>query len=103
MAYIAALSAVVMVALAELAYLFERGAAQPVFDSFVDAVLWSVAVVVAGQGNPVPSSLVAHIAMLAGFAWGVGVFATVAGALVFFIDERRERAEREPQPDVGGQ
>ena len=102
--YIAALSAVVMVALAELAYLFERGAAEPVFDNFADAVLWSVAVVVAGQGSPVPNSLGAHVAMLAGFAWGVVVFATVAGALgAFFIDERRERAESEPQPAAGAE
>ena len=102
--YIAALSAVVTVALAELAYLFERDAAQPVFSSFADAVLWSVAVVVAGQGDPVPNSLGAHIAMLAGFAWGVGVFATVAGALgAFFIDERRERAESDPPPEAAGE
>ncbi|HEV2752879.1 MAG TPA: ion transporter [Solirubrobacteraceae bacterium] len=95
--YIGALSAVVMVALAELAYLFERDAADPAFDSFTDAVLWAVAVVVAGQGDPVPSSLGAHVAMLAGFAWGVAVFATVAGALgAFFVDERRERASGEP-------
>ncbi|MDQ3608400.1 MAG: ion transporter [Actinomycetota bacterium] len=102
--YIAALSAVVMVALAELAYLFERDAAQPAFGSFADAVLWSVAVVVAGQGEPVPSSVGAHVAMLAGFAWGVVVFATVAGALgAFFIDERRERAASDPQPDARGE
>ena len=95
--YIGALSVIVMVALAELAYLFERGAADPAFGSFADAVLWAVAVVVAGQGDPVPSSLGAHVAMLAGFAWGVAVFATVAGALgAFFVDERRERAGGEP-------
>lgn len=102
--YIAALSAVVMVALAELAYLFERGTAEPAFANFGDAVLWSVGVVVASQANPVPTSLVAHIAMLAGFIWGVGVFATVAGALgAFFIDERRERAETEPEPAAGAE
>ncbi|HEV2821096.1 MAG TPA: ion transporter [Solirubrobacteraceae bacterium] len=101
--YIAALSAVVVVALAELAYLFERDAADPLFANFGDAILWSVAVVVA-QGGLVPDSLGAHVAMLAGFAWGVAVFATVAGALgAFFIDERRERAETEPQPDAGAE
>jgi len=94
--YIVALSVVVMVALAELAYLFERDAPDPAFGSFADAVLWAVAVVVAGQGDPVPSTLGAHVAMLAGFAWGVAVFATVAGALgAFFVDERRERAAGE--------
>jgi len=36
------------------------------------------------------------VAMLLGFAWGVVVFATVAGSLgAFFVDERRERAEAE--------
>jgi len=95
--YVGALSVVTMVALAELAYLFERDAPEPVFGSFADAVLWSVAVVVAGQGNPVPASFGAHLVMLVGFAWGVVVFATVAGALgAFFVDERRERAEKEP-------
>jgi voltage-gated potassium channel len=94
--YMTSVSAVVVIALAELAYLFERDAEQATFASFGDAVLWAVAVIVAQQGDPVPESAVAHVAMLVGFAWGVAVFATVAGSLgAFFVDERRERAEAE--------
>jgi voltage-gated potassium channel len=94
--YLAAVSAVVVIALAELVYLFERGVREAAFTSFGDAVLWAAAVVVAQQGDPVPESAVAHVAMLLGFAWGVVVFATVAGSLgAFFVDERRERAEAE--------
>ena len=95
LAYLGATSAVVVIALAELAFLFERGVTGGgAFGSFGDAVLWSVAVVVAQQGDPVPASTGAHVAMLVGFGWGVLVFATVAGALgAFFIDDRRERAE----------
>jgi voltage-gated potassium channel len=90
--YLGALSAVVAVAAAELAYLFERDVDGGVFSSFGDAVLWAVAVVVAGQGDPVPQSTGAHIVMLLGFAWGVVVFATVAGSLgAFFVEHRAER------------
>ena len=94
LAYLGATTAVVVIALAELAFLFERGAGEGVFGSFGDAVLWSVAVVVAQQGDPVPATTGAHVAMLVGFAWGVLVFATIAGSLgAFFVDDRRERAE----------
>lgn len=94
--YLGAVTAVVTVALAELAYLFERDAPRETFTSFGDALLWSIAVVVAQQGDPVPQTTGAHLAMLAGFAWGVVVFATVAGSLgAFFVDERAERATRE--------
>jgi voltage-gated potassium channel len=95
--YLTSVSAVVVIALAELVYLFERDAREVTFASFGDAVLRAGAVVVAQQGDPVPESAVAHVAMLIGFAWGVVVFATVAGSLgAFFVDERRERAEAEP-------
>ena len=88
-----------MIALAELVYVFERDVPQAAFTSLGDAVLWAAAVVVAQQGDPVPASTVAHVAMLVGFAWGVVVFATVAGSLgAFFVDERRERAEAEQPP-----
>ena len=92
--YLGAVSAVVAIALAELAFLFERGGRPGVFGSFGDAVLWAFAVVVAQQGDPIPHSTGGHVVMLVGFAWGVVVFATVAGALgAFFVDDRRERAE----------
>jgi voltage-gated potassium channel len=95
--YLAALSVVVAIAVAEVAYIFERDVAGGVFGSFGDALLWSAGVVIAGQGEPVPESTGAHLVMLVGFAWGVVVFATVAGSLgAFFIDDRRERVEGAP-------
>lgn len=46
------------------------------------------------RSDPVPNSLGARLAMLAGFAFGVVVVATLAGTLgAFFIDDRHERAE----------
>jgi protein-S-isoprenylcysteine O-methyltransferase Ste14 len=58
------------------------------------ALLWATAVVIAAQGDPVPESVGGHLVMLAGFAWAVVVFGTVAGSLgAFFVDERRERQE----------
>lgn len=96
LAYLGALTVVVGIALAELAYLFERDRADGIFASFGDALLWSAAVVIAANANPVPESLGAHIAMLAGYAWAVVVFATLAGSLgAFFMEHRRECAEGE--------
>lgn len=94
--YLGGVSAVVTVALAELAFLFERDAGADTFGAFGDAVLWAAAVVIAQQGDPVPESSGAHIAMLVGFAWGVVVIATLAGSLgAFFVDDRAERAAGE--------
>ena len=96
LSYLVAVTAVVVVAIAELAFLFERGRAEATFASFGDAVLWAAAVVVAQQGDPVPATAGGRIVMLAGFAWGVVVFASVAAALgAFFVDDRVERATRE--------
>ena len=87
--YLAAVTAVVAVAVAQLAFLFERDEAT--FGSFGDALLWAAGVVIAQQGDPVPESTGAHVVMLVGFAWGVVVFATVAGSLgAFFLGDRRE-------------
>ncbi|MCA1572484.1 MAG: hypothetical protein LC798_19725, partial [Chloroflexi bacterium] len=52
LAYLGALATVVAVAVAELAFLFERDAAKPAFSSFGDAVLWAFTAVVALQGDP---------------------------------------------------
>lgn len=94
LAYLLAIIFVAAIALAELAFLFERDSPRGAFGSFGDAVLWSFSVVIAGQGDPVPNSLGARLAMLSGFAFGVVVVATLAGTLgAFFIDDRRERAE----------
>ncbi len=94
--YLGGVSVVVVVALAELAFLFERDAGASTFASFGDAVLWAGGVVLAQQGDPVPESAAAHVAMLVGFAWGVVVIATLAGSLgAFFLDDRAERAAQE--------
>ncbi len=92
--YLGALSTIVVVALAELVYVFEQG--EETFDSFGDAVLWSASVVLALQGDPVPASVLGRIAMLLGFAFGLVIVATLAGTVgAFLVDERRERAELE--------
>lgn len=96
LAYLGALATVVAVAVAELAYLFERDAAQPAFSSFGDAVLWAFTVVVALQGDPTPTTTGARLVMLAGFAFGLVVVASLAGSIgAFLVDDRRERADAE--------
>ena len=96
LAYLGALAAVVAVAVAELAFLFERDAAQPAFTSFGDAVLWAFTVVVALQGDPTPTTTGARLVMLAGFAFGLVVVASLAGSIgAFLVDDRRERADAE--------
>lgn len=90
--YLMATTAVVVIAVAELAFLFERQSGGDAFTSFGDAVLWSAAVVIAQQGDPVPDNPAAHIAMIVGFAWGVVVFASIAGSVgAYFLEDRRER------------
>ncbi|MDQ4081902.1 MAG: hypothetical protein M3123_03310, partial [Actinomycetota bacterium] len=96
LAYLAATAVVVSIALAELAFLFERDQRDPAFDSFGDALLWSFSTVLALQADPVPESVGARIAMLAGFLFGLVVVASLAGTVgAFLVEERRERAERE--------
>jgi voltage-gated potassium channel len=94
--YLGASSVVVAVAVAELAYVFERDARDGVFTSFGDALLWSATAVVALQGDPTPSTTGARIAMLVAFAFGLVIVASLAGTVgAFLVDDRRERAERE--------
>ncbi len=96
--YLGATTVVVAIAVAELAFLFERDAAEPAFDSFGDAVLWGFSVVLALQGDPIPETVGARVAMLAGFVFGLVVVASLAGAIgAFFVDERRERASVEDE------
>lgn len=100
LAYLGALATVVAVAVAELAFLFERDAAQPAFTSFGDAVLWAFTVVVALQGDPTPTTTGARLVMLAGFAFGLVVVASLAGSIgAFLVDDRRERADAEERAD----
>lgn len=94
--YIAAISTVVIVAIAELAYLFERDRDDGAFGSFGDALLWAAATVFGQQADPVPGSVGGRLAMIAGFVLGVGVIGTVAATLgAWFVDDRRERAAAE--------
>jgi voltage-gated potassium channel len=89
--YLVAVSSVVCLALAQLAYLFERG--HGTFATFGDALLWAFAVVVATQGDPLPESVPARVAMSVGYVWGLVVIASLAGTLgAFWVDDRRERA-----------
>lgn len=92
--YVAGVSSVVVVAIAELAYLFERDRDDGAFESFGDALLWAAATVFGQQADPVPASVGGRLAMIGGFVLGIGVVATVAATLgAWFIDDRRERAE----------
>lgn len=94
--YLGALSTISAIAVAELAYLFERDVAGSVFPSFGDALLWGFTTVVALQGDPVPESLGARIVMTVGFVIGLILVSSLAGIVgSFLIDERRERAARE--------
>lgn len=91
--YLGALTAVAVVAVAELGYLFEREhPGGGVFGSFGDALFWAAAAVVATQGDPIPRSPGAHLVMLFAFAFGLVVVASLAGAVgAFLVEEGRER------------
>lgn len=89
--YVGALGVVVTIAVAELAYLFERDRPDAVFDGFGEAILWAIAVVMALQGDPIPTSVGAHIVMLLGFAFGLVIIASLAGTLgAYFVENREE-------------
>ena len=99
--YLGAVGVVVSVALAQIAFVLERGT-DGVFDSFGDALLWSFAVVLALQGDPVPTSAGGRVAMLLGFAFGLVVIASLAGTVgAYLVEERRERAVTEEQGEAG--
>lgn len=98
--YLGATAVVVAIASAQLAYVFERDHPDGVFPSFGDALLWSLAAVLALQGDPVPSSLGARVAMLGAFAFGLVVVASLAGTVgAYLVEERRERAARAGEGD----
>ncbi|MDP8968814.1 MAG: hypothetical protein M3N04_09460 [Actinomycetota bacterium] len=99
--FLGAVAAVVTLAIAELAWLAERG--HNTFETFGDALLWAAGAVIAAQGDPVPETVAAQLAMLAGFAVGLVLVATLAGTVgAYLLEERRERSEREErgQPPV---
>jgi voltage-gated potassium channel len=96
LAYLAGISSVGVIAIAELAFYFERQRPKPVFGSFGDAIMWSLGVVVGNQGDPVPHSRAAQLTMDFGFGFGLAIVASLAGAVgAFLVDDRRERAAAE--------
>ena len=95
--FLGGLAAVVTLAVAELAWLAERG--RGTFDTFGDALLWAASTVVATQGDPVPVSALGRLLMLAGFAVGLVLVASLAGTVgAYLLEERQEQAERDPEP-----
>ena len=89
--YLAAVSVVVAIAAAELAYLFERDRSDPAFDSFGDALVWGFSTVLALQADPVPASPGARVVMLLGFAFGLVIVASLAGTVgAYLVEERRD-------------
>ena len=87
--YLAAVSTIATVAVAELAFLFERDAQDGIFGSFGDALIWAAAVVVALSADPRPVTTGAQLVMLGGFVFGLVVVASLAGTLgAFFLESR---------------
>jgi voltage-gated potassium channel len=90
--FLAGLSSLGAIAVAELAYIFERDVEGAVFDSFGDSVFWAVSTVLALQADPVPTSVGGRVVMNLGFAIGLVLVASLAGVIgSFLIDARRER------------
>ncbi|HUF00857.1 MAG TPA: hypothetical protein VMN35_00400, partial [Gaiellaceae bacterium] len=99
--YLAAVTTVVTIAIAELVYVFEGDAREGPFASFGDTVLWSAAVVLGQHAEPVPSSAAGRVVMNLGFVLGLTVMAALAGTLgAWFVEARREHtyAERAATP-----
>jgi voltage-gated potassium channel len=93
LAYLGGLATVMTVALAELAYLFEHRAGGTI-GSFGDALVWAAGLVLAMQADPIPTSRPGQLVMLAGFAAGLVVVATLAGSLgAFLLEGRAERTD----------
>lgn len=92
-AFLAGLSVLAAIAVAELAYIFERDVAGSIFGGFGDALIWSATAVIALQGDPVPVSVGGKIAMIIAFLVGLVLVASLAGVIgSFFVDARRERS-----------
>lgn len=88
--YLAGLSSLAVIAVAETAYLFGH---PRTFRSFADCLVWTLAVVVGQQGDPVPATLPGRLVMVAGFAVGVVLIASLAGMIgSFLLENRKERA-----------
>lgn len=97
--YLGALSTVSAIAMAELAFIFERDTADGVFDSFGDALLWAITAVIAMQADPVPVSVGGRIVMIGGLVVGLILVASLAGVIgSFLVESRRERADAPIDP-----
>jgi len=89
--YLSALSVIAMVALAELAYVFESGA-DGTLPTFPDALVWSASVVVGMQADPLPATGLGQLIMIVGFVVGLVLIASLAGTIgAFLFDARGER------------
>lgn len=96
LSYLGAIAAVGAIAIGELVYVFERDAPGGAFETFGDAMLWSLSAVIAMQADPVPESVGGRIVMLLGFVLGLILIASLAGVVgSFLVDERHERASVE--------
>ena len=90
--YLAAVVAVAILATAQLGWLVERP--HGTFESFGDALIWAATSVIALQGDPVPTTALGRLVMLAAFSIGLVVVATLAGTVgAYLLEERRERNE----------
>ena len=90
--YLAAVVGVAILATAQLGWLVERP--HGTFASFGDALIWAATSVIALQGDPVPTTALGRLIMLAAFSVGLVVVATLAGTVgAYLLEERRERNE----------
>lgn len=85
--YLAAVTTVVIIALAELAFLLERD--RDTFPGFLDALVWSAIVVIGMQGDPTPASIGGRVTMLAGLLWGLVVLGALAASVGTYVVDRR--------------
>ena len=91
--YLGGVGAIVTLAAAQLAWLAERD--EETFATFGDALLWAASTVIAMQGDPVPVTVVGRLVMLAGFAVGLVLIASLAGTVgAYLLEDRREREAR---------
>lgn len=93
--YLAGLSVIATVALAELAYLFESGR-DGTLPTFSDALVWSASVVVGMQADPVPATRLGQLLMIVGFAVGLVLVASLAGTIGSFLLEARDERQSAP-------
>jgi voltage-gated potassium channel len=92
LSYVGALTAIATIAIAQLAFVLERG--NRTFSSFGDASLWALAVVIGMQGDPTPQTTAGRLVMIVGFGVGLVLVASLAGTLgAFFVEPSRADAD----------